>query len=78
MRRASSSEDEILVPARNVCVHGFTGGPSLGATSSLSIGRSSEAGVPGGSSSYATSEKTTRPMLAFSATSRRKARLTAS
>ena len=37
---ASWSADEICVPARNVPVHGFTGGPSRGGTSSRSIGRS--------------------------------------
>ena len=49
--RASSSADEMRVPARKVPVHGFTGLPSLGGTSSLSIGRRCDAGVPGGSSS---------------------------
>ncbi len=37
---ASSSAAEICVPARNVCVHGFTGCPSRGGTSSRSTGRS--------------------------------------
>ncbi len=51
MPRARSRAVEMRVPARNVCVQGFTGGPSSGGTSSLRIGRSSFAGVPGGSSS---------------------------
>ena len=37
---ASTSAAEICVPARNVCVHGFTGCPSRGGTSSRSTGRS--------------------------------------
>ena len=48
---ASCNAAETRVPARNVSTHGLTVGPRAGGTSSRNIGRSSEAGVPGGSSS---------------------------
>ena len=49
------------VPPRKLCVHGVGGSPRSGGVSTRSTGSSSLAGVPGGSSSYGTSENTTSP-----------------
>ena len=63
MSRASASAIEIRVPALNVSHHGLMGGAAFDfdGWSTPSSGSSSDAGVPGGSSSYGTSEKKTRP-----------------
>ena len=72
MFRAISIAEEIWVPAEKPADHGFNG-PFLRGASSRSSGRSSPAGVPGGTSSYGTSEKITRPTRARSWISRLKA-----
>ena len=63
MSRASPSAVEIRVPALNVSHHGLIGGTAadFDGWRTRSSGSSSDAGVPGGSSSYGMSEKKTSP-----------------
>jgi hypothetical protein len=69
MSCASCSAVEIRVPARNVSDQGLTTFPCAFGVSKRMIGFSSRDGVPGGISSYATSEKTTTPTGASESTS---------